>query len=300
MSSRTASPRKSGRAATKRTSLSRLNEAILSKQRNALRDSVQKVLPASVTRDEFEAHLNHMPLRYWGSVTTTDVVWHLQALNTFFKNLVYDQTEAVAPVICWRHFPRSRYSEALVCTWNRHGLFAKVAGSFAMNGMNILQADIHTRTDHLILDLFRVCDEDNHCITSKARIQNVAKWLGKSLEGMQDVPFSDILKKEDSRSSRRPKRRVTKPAIEFDNGSLHDHTILRIHTPDRIGLLYDILQILTLNGVDIAQAKIQTREHTATDEFQITDKRGLKITDLSRLDTIRDLLLEMIARGVEE
>src|SRR5205085_3780239 len=102
-----------------------------------------------------------------------------------------------------------------------------------------------------------------------------------------DIPFSDILKKGKLESAR-PKK--IRPTIDFDNASLPEHTILRLQTPDRIGLLYDILQILTLNGVDIAQARVQTKDNAATDEFHILDTRGSKITELSRLNTIRDLL----------
>ncbi len=300
LSSRTVSrSRKSGRETTSRSGLSRLDASALLKRRDSLRAPVTKLLPRDLSRDEVDAHFSHMPLRYWRNISPEDIVWHLKALNTFFRNLLDDKAEAIAPVVKWRHFPKQKYSEALVCTWNRHGLFAKVAGSFAMTDMNILHADIYTRSDHLILDLFQVCDSRQHSISSKPKMTRMSNILKKSLSGVDDVPFSDILKQEHART-RAPKKytRYFTPKIEFDNETSNHSTILRLRTPDRQGLLYDILQILTLNGLDIAQARVQTKDNVATDEFHITDTRGSQITDLTRMDTIKDLLVEMIGHQV--
>src|SRR5258706_4350010 len=93
--------------------------------------------PAWLTEEELEAHLAHMPARYWMHVNEADVLWHLESLHSFFSNLKQKDAPAVAPVVRWRHFPGGGYTEVVVCTWDRLGLCAKVAGSFAAVGIGI-------------------------------------------------------------------------------------------------------------------------------------------------------------------
>ena len=65
---------------------------------------------------------------------------------------------ALAPAIRWNPQPERGHTECWVCTWERRGLFAKIAGSFAAAGLNILSADIYTRDDNMAFDVFRVSD----------------------------------------------------------------------------------------------------------------------------------------------
>ena len=151
-----------------------MKETVLQTQRDILQASLdaskKKSLLASITQDEVESHFEHMPLRYWESMNRKTLFWHLEALHSFFEQLIHPKAKSVEPVISWKHYPKKSYSEVLVCTWDRLGLFSKVAGSFALSGINIISADIYTRTDDLVLDLFRVCDlKKNHVSDQQQR-----------------------------------------------------------------------------------------------------------------------------------
>src|SRR5205807_8767653 len=55
-----------------------------------------------------------------------------------------------------RHFPDLEFSEFTVITRDQPGLFSKIAGVLTANALNILSARITTRTDAVVLDVFRV------------------------------------------------------------------------------------------------------------------------------------------------
>jgi [protein-PII] uridylyltransferase len=273
-------------------STSGLDQINIETQRENLKKSVREDLPAEVSEEEIEAHFTHMPQRYWRRSDSTQVAWHLETAHEFFMRLLDEEIEATAPVIRWRHFPDRGYSEAVVCSWDRHGLFAKIAGSFAAARINILSADIFTRSDNLVLDIFQVCDLEHHAIRDGNRTNKVARLLSDSLTGRSEVQFSDQIREEYESMRRIPlqdKERFPTTII-FNNDDSAEYTILEVQTPDRLGLLYHILEVLAGCGIDVCLAKINTEKGAAMDVFYITDTQGTKIFDPERLQSIQQEL----------
>jgi UTP:GlnB (protein PII) uridylyltransferase len=65
--------------------------------------------------------------------------------------------------------------------------------------------------------------------------------------------------------------------IEIDNEVSNTFTILELHFPDRLGLLYDIMTMLYALEVDIDAAVINTDEDMAEDIFYV-HRHGNKLT----------------------
>jgi [protein-PII] uridylyltransferase len=55
--------------------------------------------------------------------------------------------------------------------------------------------------------------------------------------------------------------------------------VVDIQTPDRLGLLYNLLKALGNAGVQIALSRIATEKGAAIDSFYVTDMDGRKIKD---------------------
>ena len=77
--------------------------------------------------------------------------------------------------------------------------------------------------------------------------------------------------------------------ISIDNKVHPTYTLIQIETPDRLGLLYDLLSCLDREGVYIALSRISTEKGAAIDTFYVADAttRG-KITDSNRISCIAE------------
>ncbi len=82
-------------------------------------------------------------------------------------------------------------------------------------------------------------------------------------------------------------------AIATDNRAHPHYTLVSIQTPDRIGLLYELLAALREAEVSIALSRISTENGAAIDTFYVVDglTRG-KITDHTRMADLQKRLQE--------
>ena len=108
--------------------------------------------------EEIEAHFEVMPDNYFRAFTTDEIVSHLRLFRRFLENLYQRDEPPLTPAVAWQEFPEQGHSIASFCAWDGQELLAKIAGSFAVVPLNILSADIYTRGDNVVLDIFRVCD----------------------------------------------------------------------------------------------------------------------------------------------
>jgi [protein-PII] uridylyltransferase len=236
------------------------------------------------------AHFEQMPAHYWETVTKADVLWHLEASHQFFDHLLTSSHAALEPIIDWRT-PKQKYVEVLVCTWDRHGLFAKIAAAFALSGIQIIDAEIFTRSDHMVIDVFKVCDPDGR-ILSPSKKAATQKLL---IEFLKSDNFDEIhhrfLKAKRSISL----DQFIPPKIYFDNHSSRSHTILEVQAQDQLGLLFHILDILVHNKINIVEAEIRTRKGKTFDLFQIVDQKNHKVSDPYLIHSIQDQIRESLS-----
>ena len=81
--------------------------------------------------------------------------------------------------------------------------------------------------------------------------------------------------------------------ISIDNKVHPTYTLVQIETPDRLGLLYDLLSCFDREGVYISLSRISTEKGAAVDTFYVADvtTRG-KITDSNRIGSLQQKLQE--------
>jgi len=258
------------------------------------RESLQRAVAADLPpdfSDEIDAHFESMPDNYFRAFSVREIMAHVGLIRRFLQNLYRDDISPLAPAIEWTGSEREGHSTVSICTWERDQLLAKIAGSFAVVPLNILSADIYTRRDHIVLDVFRVADAQYRALPHARDIQLVEKTLHSSLEDSPFV-FQPLLAAARSKLRRTVTNGIEFPTrITFDNRAHPAYTLIGVETPDRIGLLYDVVSSLSACGVSIATSRISTEKGAAIDTFYVSDtSTRAKLTDANRMRQVHEQL----------
>jgi [protein-PII] uridylyltransferase len=267
---------------------------ILSRRIEQLYGQVSTELKDLLPLEEIYSHFELMPASYYINTGAAEITRHLMLIHRFLtRQLEVEEAEdALVPVVDWQSYPAQSYSQVSVCTWDRLGLFSKICGSFASAELNILRANVYTRGDHVVLDVFDVCDKNLDAVTDQRAIQTAEETMQRMLSNRENVELHDILKRLRAIRGETPKiREVHIPTvITYDNETSKGRTIVEIQTEDRLGLLYTITHTLSELGLDISFAKVSTEKGAAIDTFYVQDQLGNKITDPARVAAIRSRL----------
>jgi [protein-PII] uridylyltransferase len=252
---------------------------------------LQRLQDAELTQEEIDAHLHGMPGRYWDSVDQAELIWGVETIHKFFREVAQPDSPATMPVIDVRHRAKNGATQLMLCTWDRQGLLAKVAGCLSAMRINILQADVYTRADGVVLDTFRLCEAEGQPVSNATRLHE----LGFLIEGALSEPPRFASLWACSRHKFLSTASMGPPIVSFDNLSWPDATVLTVTAPDRLGLLYDILTALADLRVNICHAVIDTEDDLARDIFYVVDPGGRKIIDAAAQQHIRATITNAVA-----
>ena len=262
--------------------------------RAEVRNLVRELAPERVTDEELDAHFNQLPQRYFEIHTPAQIVDDVELAHRFMHRLLMENQRSLAPVTAWIDERDRGYSLVKICTWDRPGLFGKIAGSLSAVGLNILGAQIFTRADGVALDTFFV----NAARTGTHATREQREKFSDLIEDVMTGGTVD-LHKMIARQAAHPAYSAylgeqIETQIRFDNEASEDRTLIEIETEDRLGLLYTISQAFAELNLDISAARIVTERGAAIDSFYVRDVDGRKVTSLDRLKWIAARLRETI------
>ena len=250
-----------------------------------------QVEKGGVDPSEVEAHFGTLPDRYFRSMSEDEIVEHLDLIHLFLYRQILQEESALIPCMSWKNFANKGYSEVTLVSWDRERVFSKITGAFAAVGYSILSADIFTRSDNIVIDVFRFCTSRCEAATDerdrKKFLEIVEIALTASGFNFERVVDRD---RKGHRFAAGFDGNSFPTKITFDQNSSSEYTLLDLQTPDRPGLLYDISECLNDFGADITHARIATEKGAALDTFYLCDQQGRKISDPKTLLTITDSL----------
>lgn len=82
--------------------------------------------------------------------------------------------------------------------------------------------------------------------------------------------------------------------MRFDLDASDDATVVEVHAPDGVGLLYRVTRAFADLDLDIVSAKVQTLGPLVVDSFYVRDAAGGKTTDPGLLAEIERAVLHAL------
>jgi [protein-PII] uridylyltransferase len=164
-------------------------------QREALLQEVRELAGKSLSAEEINTHFATLPPRYFQVRTAREIIDDLELVHRFMRRLVLEDDRVLSPVIAWRDEADRGYNAVKICTWDRAGLFSKIAGSLSAAGLNILGAQIFTRTDSIVLDTFFVNDGRTGHLATRQQHDQFAELLEKVLTD-EDIDLPALIKRQ--------------------------------------------------------------------------------------------------------
>jgi [protein-PII] uridylyltransferase len=269
-------------------------------QRDEIEVEVVKALKGEVPKEEIDAHFSSLPPRYFQTWPPSDIAEDIELVHQFMELQVLYEHRMLEPAVVWQRDHNRGCSMVGICTWNRPGLFARVAGVMAVCALNILSAQIFTRKDSIVLDRFFLTDARTGGLPSAAQREMFSARLKEALAAPEDLDL-DISKLPDSTVEYTSLTGELIPTqIYFDNRSSEAFTVLDLESEDHVGLLYAVTHTLSALGLTIELARINTAKGGANDSFYLVDGNGGKIENSVHKQFIETMLRQVIAALHEE
>jgi [protein-PII] uridylyltransferase len=243
--------------------------------------------------DWIESQLGQFPLRYLHGTSPKRIAVHLLAVKRLQAGEVLVEENFNEELgIC----------EYTVITHDNliPGIFSKIAGVMTSQGLQILDAQIITRQDGVVVDTFQVSDPDYAGVPPVERRASIAETIVRVLKGEEEV---ERLMRRNTRlpSGRRLPTTRQATEVQIDNETCDRSTIIDVFADDTQGLLYAITRSILHLDLSVHAARISLRDELdqVADVIYVTDQHGAKIKDHTRLETIRATIQKDIDQYID-
>lgn len=193
--------------------------------------------------------------------------------------------------------PDSQTRTVTICALDRPGLFSKIAGTFTLNGLNILDCRIFTWRNNIALDIFEVEAPPDQLFENE-RWKRVMNSLDSALTGKKDLAAA--VRQKMATFTVAPGLSERPNQVIIDNDSSSFFTIVEVFTYDFPGLLFSVTDALFQCGLDIWVAKIATKVDQVVDVFYVRDFDGQKVDTSEQEDSICQAISAVLPKGLNK
>jgi len=269
----------------------------LARRQTAQTDILARQLP-DISEDEVTAHFDRLQRRYAIYTEPDEIALHLQMVHRLLHTLVTDADPqaALRPIVEWQNDLNRSHTIVHVVTWDRTGLFYKLAGALSAAGLSILNAKVHSRSDHIAIDGFTVVEPGCGLVRAPQKRTTFERALRDALLEDRDL-YPQIVAEAQKHISPYLLNRDSgphtafPPTVEIYHEDATGRTVVEIQACDQIGLLYRLAKTIGEYGYTITWARIATERGIAIDAFYI-EQAG---SDTARLDELRSALFAIIS-----
>ncbi len=271
----------------------------LDDERMELRAEVTKLMPEDYY-GSIDRHFERMPDSAFHFREAKDIVTQVRTVRHFWDREDSKKDE-FASCIKWIHRPNKGYSEIVLATRDRPLLLEKVCCALASEQINILSADLYTRTDKIVVNIFRVCTTNFEPIESESCRKRFTATFERILASEDTHEPEKFLKRRQNFLTARNDHEIPVPVRAYVSNELHPTcTTVELQALDRIGLLHDLFHAINEQGLDTAHARICTEKGVAIDTLYITTADGGKIEDEALLAKLEQQFTAIVSRAEDE
>jgi [protein-PII] uridylyltransferase len=266
----------------------------LDTDRIALRDEVIDIMREDYHPD-VKHHFERMPAAAFHFRQAAHIVTQVRTVRHFLQR-ENDKAELRASCVKWIDHTDKGYTEVVLATRDKPLLLEKICCALASEQINILSADLFTRTDGIVVNIFRVC-------TTNFEPVSAASTRKRFLETFEAIMIAEtydpdkFLRRKANFLKPRSDNGITVPVRAFVSNDLHPNcTTVEIQGLDRIGLLHDLFNAINQHGLNTAHARICTEKGVAMDTLYITTPEGEKIEDQALLQQLEQAFTTLVSR----
>jgi [protein-PII] uridylyltransferase len=238
---------------------------------------LRTLMPAAGAR--LDAFLDGLPRRYLRTQAASDVLRHMERASRL------DQDPVQVELTRGRH-----WYELTLVTRDRPFLFAKLVGTLAAWGMNIVKATAFSNGAGVVVDTLYFTDRFRTLELNLPEWERFKTSVHDVLMGKADL---DRMLRDRLRSEKKtaPKVKVD-TRVEIDDECSAQSTLIEVITQDQPGLLYRISSLFARENCNIEIAIIETESQTAIDAFYLTSN-GAKLAPGHQERLRHELLTEL-------
>jgi len=247
------------------------------------KEQLAAVVAAAPKRQPLQALIDVMAPRYLLYTPVEEIREHVKLVQKL------DRAAFVWEI---KQPPATGTRTVTICTHDRPGLVAKIAGVFTLNNIDILDVQVFTWRNQIALDIFKVKPPPDLLLENE-KWDHARRQLQDALNGKLD-PADALARK--LASGRMPRRRLPRKPhrVRVDNRSSSFFTIVDVVTYDFPGLLYRITDALFQCRLNIWLAKIATKADQVVDVFYVRDLNGQKVDSPEQVAAIEAAILERL------
>ena len=254
-------------------------------QRSLRERSILSKMPADQL-DGARKHFNSIKNELYTVVfEDKEIVRHIEAIESDFGDLdiSFNQNED--------------YTDVTIIAHDAPFQLSRFCSSLSANDANIVNANIFTRDDGVIIDRFKVFDNITRKGLTTLQMQRIESDLRGIVAGDTGP---DLLFEKHRIRWQRKLRSEFNPNIKVgvQTSETNDFTLIEVFAPDSLGFLYKVTHAISSSGMSIHFAKIATRVDGIVDTFYVLRNDMSKPTQ-SELELLRGDILRIVNDSIE-
>ena len=266
----------------------------LDSDRLALRNEVIAIMREDYHPD-VDRHFERMPAAAFHFRQAPHIVTQVRTVRHFLQAEA-EAGGASAACVKWIDHPDKGLTELVLATRDKPLLLEKVCCALAAEQINILSADLFTRADGIVVNIFRVCTTNFETVSAAATRKRFLETF-EAIHAAADYEPENYLRRRVNFLKPRNDHGIPVPVQAYVSNKLHPTcTTVEIQALDRIGLLHDLFHTINHYGLNTAHARICTEKGVAMDTLYITTPERRKIEDPAILQQLEDSVTALISR----